>query len=97
MNKTIKTTVLAAFAAIVVSSCTNKFEEYNTDPFALRTEDPAVLIATMFEPLMYVQQNSSQMVDQMIGTYGGYFALNARWDGQNFDTFNVSDNWAGSA
>lgn len=46
---------------------------------------------------MYVQQNSSQMVDQMIGTYGGYFALNARWDGQNFDTFNVSDNWAGSA
>lgn len=97
MNKTIKTTVLAAFAAVAVSSCTNKFEEYNTDPFALRTEDPAVLIATMFEPLMYVQQNSSQMVDQMIGTYGGYFALNARWDGQNFDTFNVSDNWAGSA
>ncbi len=97
MNKTIRTTVLAALAAIAVSSCTDKFEEYNTDPFALRAEDPSVLIENMFEPLMYAQQNSSQMVDQMIGNYGGYFALNKRWGGQNFDTFNVSDDWAGSA
>ncbi|MGM9738072.1 MAG: SusD/RagB family nutrient-binding outer membrane lipoprotein [Candidatus Cryptobacteroides sp.] len=97
MNKIIRTAILAALTVFTVSGCTGKFEDYNTDPFALRTEDPSVLIAPMFEPLMYVQQNSSQMVDQMIGSYGGYFALNARWQGQNFDTFNVSDNWAGSA
>lgn len=29
----------------------------------------------------------------MVGTYGGYFTLTNRWGGQNFDTFNVSDDW----
>lgn len=97
MNKIFKIAALAAFAAVTASSCTSKYEEFNTDPFALRTEDPSVLIASMFEPLMYVQQNSSQMVEQMIGNYGGYFSFNTRWTGQNFDTFNHSDVWAGSA
>lgn len=94
MKNIIKTTAWTVLAAIAISGCTNKFEDFNTDPYALRTEDPSVLISPMFETLMYVQQNSSQMVDQMVGTYGGYFALNNRWDGQNFDTFNAPDSWA---
>ena len=43
--------------------------------------------------MMYVQQNDSQMVDQMVGSLGGYFTLSNRWGGQNFDTFNASDAW----
>lgn len=93
MNKIFKNTALATLTAVMLSGCIGKFEDYNTDPYAVRTEDPSVLIAPMFEPLMYVQQNSSQMVDQMVGTLGGYFALNSRWEGQNFDTFNASDGW----
>lgn len=94
MNKIITKTVLIALAVITASSCIGKFEEYNTEPYALRVEDPSVLIAPMFEPLMYAQQNASQYVDQMVGTLGGYFALNSRWAGQNFDTFNPSDEWS---
>ncbi|MDD6908636.1 MAG: SusD/RagB family nutrient-binding outer membrane lipoprotein [Bacteroides uniformis] len=94
MNKIINKTVLIALAVVTASSCIGKFEEYNTEPYALRVEDPSVLIAPMFEPLMYAQQNSSQYVDQMVGTLGGYFALNSRWSGQNFDTFNPSDEWS---
>lgn len=42
---------------------------------------------------MYVQQNDSQMIDQMVGSLGGYYTLSNRWGGQNFDTFNASDSW----
>ena len=47
----------------------------------------------MLDAMMYVQQNDSQMVDQMVGSLGGYFTLSNRWGGQNFDTFNASDAW----
>lgn len=73
--------------------CTANFEDYNTDPYAVKSADPAILMPTMIEALMYVQQNDSQMVDQMVGTLGGYFTLSNRWGGQNFDTFNASDDW----
>ena len=60
---------------------------------AARCSGPAVLIPTMLDAMMYVQQNDSQMVDQMVGSLGGYFTLSNRWGGQNFDTFNASDAW----
>ena len=75
------------------AGCTGNFDEYNTDPYALYKGDPAVLIPTMLDAMMYVQQNDSQMVDQMVGSLGGYFTLSNRWGGQNFDTFNASDAW----
>ncbi len=73
--------------------CTSNFEEYNSDPYALYKGDPAVLLPTMIDAMMYVQQNDSQMIDQMVGSLGGYFTLSNRWGGQNFDTFNASDGW----
>lgn len=80
-------------AAALLCGCTMNFEEYNKDPYAIESEDPSVIIPAMFDPLMYVQQNRSQMVDQMVGSLGGYFTICNRWGGQNFDTFNVSDDW----
>ncbi len=77
----------------VLGGCTGNFEDYNTDPYAVKSADPAILMPTMIEALMYVQQNDSQMIDQMVGTLGGYFTLSNRWGGQNFDTFNASDSW----
>lgn len=93
MKNTIKIFSLAVLGAILLSGCTKNFEEYNSDPYAIRVADPSVIIPSMFDPLMYVQQNSSQMADQMVGTLGGYFTNVNRWGGQNYDTFNVSDDW----
>lgn len=73
-----------------LTGCTGNFEEYNTDPYAPQEPDPTMLLPTMIDAMMYVQQNDSQMVDQMVGTLGGYFTLSNRWGGQNFDTFNPS-------
>ncbi|MCM1176743.1 MAG: SusD/RagB family nutrient-binding outer membrane lipoprotein [Bacteroidales bacterium] len=91
--KTIKTIISIAAVSALAIGCTGNFEKYNTDQYAVKSADPAILMPTMIEALMYVQQNDSQMVDQMVGTLGGYFTLSNRWGGQNFDTFNASDSW----
>ena len=80
--------IISSFA-----SCLGNFEKYNTDPYAQYKPQPNMLLAAMIEPMMFVQQNSSQMVDQMVGTLGGYYTLSNRWGGANFDTFNASDEW----
>lgn len=74
-------------------SCTRNFEKYNTDPYQLYELPPPTLINTMIDAMMFVQQNKSQMVDQMVGSLGGYFTVTNRWGGSNFDTFNASDDW----
>lgn len=78
---------------VAVAGCTKNFPEYNTDQYALRAESPSLVIPSMIETMMYAQQNSSQMADQMVGSLGGYFTNINRWQGANFDTFNVSDGW----
>ncbi|MCX4337568.1 MAG: SusD/RagB family nutrient-binding outer membrane lipoprotein [Bacteroidales bacterium] len=83
----------AAVLLSVLGGCTKNFEDYNTDPKAIRKDDPSIIIPSMFDPLMYIQQNNSQFVDMMVGTLGGYFADGSRWGNQNYDTFNVSDDW----
>lgn len=92
MNNIKKIMSVSAIAA-VLAGCTGNFEEYNTDQYAVKSADPTILLPTMIEALMYVQQNDSQMIDQMVGTLGGYFTNSNRWGGQNFDTFNASDDW----
>ena len=37
------------------AGCTGNFDEYNTDPYALYKGDPAVLIPTMLDAMMYVR------------------------------------------
>lgn len=86
--------ILSAVALLLtIGGCTKNFEKYNTDPYAIYKADPSILLPTMIDAMMYVQQNDSQMIDQMVGSLGGYFTLSNRWGGQNFDTFNVSDGW----
>ncbi|WP_294538835.1 SusD/RagB family nutrient-binding outer membrane lipoprotein [uncultured Bacteroides sp.] len=93
MKKAIKVIAFLGIASMALPGCTDKFEDFNTNPYAPSKGDPSLLMPSMIEQLMYVQQNSSQMIDQMVGTYGGYFTLTNRWGGQNYDTFNVSDDW----
>lgn len=96
IRKAVETSAMALISATVLFStysCTKNFEKYNTDPFATQTSDPSILLPTMIESLVHVQQNNSQMIDQMVGSLGGYFAISNRFGGQNFDTFNASDDW----
>lgn len=93
MKNILKSICLTLTAAYGLMGCTGNFEEYNTDPYGKYTDDPASALAAMIPSLMYIQQNDSQMIDQMVGTLGGYFTLSNRWGGQNFDTFNASDAW----
>jgi hypothetical protein len=73
--------------------CTDNFNDYNTNHYAIYQADPPVLMPEMIEPMMFVQQNSSQLIDQMVGALGGYMTCSNRWGGQNFDTFNASEGW----
>ena len=82
--------LLISIASLILG-CTKNFEEYNTDPYAIRSSEPSLVIPTMLDALMYVQQNDSQMIDQMVGSLGGYYTLSNRWGGTNFDTYNASD------
>lgn len=93
MKKIVRYTFLMLLSGWLATGCTSNFEEYNTDPYAPTESNPNILLPTMVGALMYVQQNDSQMVDQMVGTLGGYFTLSNRWGGMNFDTFNPSDDW----
>lgn len=91
--KTIKKIISIAAISVLTASCTGNFEKLNTDQYAVKSADPTILMPTMIETLMYVQQNDSQMIDQMVGSLGGYFTISNRFGGQNFDTFNASDGW----
>ena len=91
--KTIVKILSVAVLLSVSGGCTKNFERYNTSPYDVMTADPSILLPTMIDALMYVQQNDSQMIDQMVGSLGGYFTTSNRWNGTNFDTFNVSPDW----
>lgn len=84
---------LGILLASLLAGCTGNFEEYNTDRYAPAAADPTMVLPTMIDAMMYVQQNNSQMIDQMVGSLGGYFTCSNRWGGQNFDTFNPSADW----
>ena len=64
MKKIVKYTFLTLLSGWLAIGCTSNFEEYNTDPYAPQEADPNMLLPTMVEALMYVQQNDSQMVDR---------------------------------
>lgn len=93
MRRFTYTTISILLLAGIATGCTKNFEKYNTDPYSTQTQDPSILIPSMIDALMFVQQNNSQMIDQMVGSLGGYFAISNRFGGQNFDTFNASDDW----
>lgn len=86
---------MAAAAAVLAaaSGCTGNFEKYNTEPFSIPEMDPSLLVPAMIKHIMYVDNGSAQMIDQMVGSLGGYYVISSRFGGENFDTFNASDAW----
>lgn len=93
----------ASICILLMMSCTDKFEEYNTNPYGPTPKqmigDNAAtgsLLKDMFPVLVQGQQNSSQHIDQMIGAeYGGHIANIATWGNNgNFYTYNPRPNWS---
>lgn len=91
--KYIKTITAGAALLFLAIGCTDKFEEYNTNQYQIYKADPAILMKSMIETIVNIQQNDSQMQDQMVGQYGGYLCPSNIWSGTNFGTYNPSDSW----
>lgn len=89
----------------LITGCTGKFEEYNTNPFGPTPQDmlgdnatTGSLIRSMIPALAQGQQNNSQMLDQMIGSeFGGEISCIATWgNGGNYYTYNPRIGWYGN-
>lgn len=93
MKKHIKHILAGMLIILVAGSCTDKFEDYNTNPYQIHEADPPTLLKPMIERIVNIQQNDSQMFDQMVGAQGGYLVCASTWSGTNFATFNQSDSW----
>lgn len=103
IKKYIKTSACFVMA-LLMTGCTGKFEEYNTNPSAPTPGDmlgdnaaTGSLIKNMLPALVQGQQNNSQHLDQMIGSeYGGQIANIGMWENKgNYYTYNPRIEWYG--
>lgn len=90
MKKYLRNITVGTALVLVAGSCTGNFEEYNTNQFQIHEADPSTLMKSMIETIVNIQQNDSQMMDQMVGQLGGYLTCANVWSGTNFGTFNQS-------
>lgn len=95
---------LTGLLLLSLEGCTGKFEQYNTNPYAPTQEqmngDNAAtksLIVNAMATLVQVQENNSQMVDQMVGNeYGSMTScLNPWGNGGNTYTYDTRQGWLG--
>lgn len=107
MKKTIlaNTLLLVAGASLMFSACTDKFEDFNTDPKAPTPDQmkedyasTASLINTMIPVMVLGQENDYQMIDQMIGyEYGRMTSAKNAWgSAQYYATYNPPVGWMGN-
>ena len=89
----------------LLSACTDKFEDFNTDPKAPTPEQmeqdyasTATLINTMMPVMVLGQENDYQMIDQMIGyEYGRMTSASNAWGSQQYyATYNPPIGWMGN-
>ncbi len=97
---TIRKAIMLLFAALLISSCTDNFEDLNLHPSnpsetdLTNSERIGSLFPTLISTMHYAQENRNQMVEQMVGNqYGGYMVTTNSWQGTNFGTFNPAKDW----
>ena len=83
MKKYLRNITVGTALVLVAGSCTGNFEEYNTNQFQIHEADPSTLMKSMIETIVNIQQNDSQMMDQMVGQLGGYLTCANVWSGTN--------------
>jgi hypothetical protein len=92
--------IFLVLSSFLLTSCTDKFDEYNTHPVLPTPNDmtAAERVGALFPGMLNLmhnaQENDNQMIEQMVGNqYGGYMATTNNWQGTNFGTFNPPANW----
>ncbi|WP_421918775.1 RagB/SusD family nutrient uptake outer membrane protein [Marinifilum sp.] len=101
MNKS--NIILLLFALVLgVVSCTSKFEDYNTDPYDVTSEQlqydayslRSALVA-MQGYVIPVDVNLCQFTDCLLGgSFGGYLSdSNSGFVGKNYATYNPEEHW----
>lgn len=98
-------TLFVGGALMFSASCTDKFEDFNTDPKAPTPgqmegdyANTASLLGSMIPAIVQGQENSYQMLDQMIGCeYGRMTAAKNHWGtDQYYGTYNPPVGWTGN-
>lgn len=78
----------------LILSCTDKFEEYNTEPYSPTEIDASLLFYNLINPSIFAQTNESQHTEQMIGCdYGGYLSMTNAWTHMTFGSYNPNPGW----
>ncbi|MCH5329412.1 MAG: SusD/RagB family nutrient-binding outer membrane lipoprotein [Alistipes sp.] len=95
MKKTVKY-ILGLVALVSVAGCTDKFEEYNTNPYEPSTLPLAGFIPGMIEAMSSPVEEFCQRNNVMWGQYGGYFTAPSSWAGKSgWGIFNIDDSSVG--
>lgn len=83
----------ALLLPLLLGSCTDNFEEYNTDPNRPTTLDAAALIPNLIDCLASPEENPCQRNNTFWACFGGYVTATQTWNWGNFNyyTYNIGD------
>ena len=94
MKKFRKYIVGALLLPLFFGSCTDNFEEYNTDPNRPTTLDAAALIPNLIDCLASPEENPCQRNNTFWACFGGYVTATHSWGRQFlYATYNIDDEW----
>lgn len=88
---------------LIFANCTDKFLEYNTDPYQATKDQMKYknyqtqsAVLTMQSIVIPAENNLNQFVECLLGgSYGGYLAdSNSGFVGRNFATYSVGQGWS---
>ncbi len=105
MYKNIASLMVGGSILLGAVGCTDKFEDFNTDPKAPTPEEmegdfasTATLISSIIPVVALGQENDYQMIDQMIGCEYGRMTSAANMWGSDmyYATYNPSVGWSGN-
>ncbi len=93
MKKIVKYMLGMVLFPLVLSSCTDKFEDFNTDPNAPSKLDSEALIAPLIDCLASPEENPCQRNNTFWACFGGYVTVTNTWawGDTNYYTYNVDD------
>lgn len=93
--KNISKYILGIAAIGLMSSCIDKFEDFNTNPYRPSTLPASTLLPTMFECYASPQQNSCQGNNTMWACFSGQVTAPTTWNNgrQTFAYFNAMESY----
>ena len=93
MKKIVKYVLGTVLFPLALSSCTDNFEEYNTNPNLPSKLDSEALIAPLIDCLASPEENPCQRNNTFWACFGGYVTVTNTWSwgDTNYYTYNVDD------